>query len=338
MTMTKTENESLAAFAKKIASPLSLAVLGLCLWMACSRSAFAGNQTLDTCSMAIVTNQHLGLTHICDPQTIRKLAQQGHVFEQNQMGMVSMLVIGPGYDPAQALKWFEQAARNGYAPAQVNLAVMYINGWGTPSNYGTALHWLHEAANQGYARAYYNLGFLYQQGHGVPKDQAEAFRYFRKGAEAGDSSAQTNLGYMYDSGLGVAKDLHAAAEWYRKAADHGDALAQNNLADLYLRGEGVPQDDATAFRLFQQAASQGQTGARIKLGYMYSVGRGTPKDLVTAYSWITAAATAGDARGLDLQRSLESQLSASQIAQAKENARKLNAGAEAEVSARLLQP
>src|SRR4029077_8111373 len=183
MTVTLKNNESLGVRAEKIANPLSLAILGLCLWMACSSPAFAGNQTLDTCSMAIVTSQSLGSARICDPKTIRRLAQQGHVFEQNQLGMVSVLVIGPGYDPAQALKWFEQAARKGYAPAQVNLAVMYINGWGTPTNYGAALRWLYEAANRGYARAYYNLGILYQQGHGVPKDQAEAFRYFRKGAE-----------------------------------------------------------------------------------------------------------------------------------------------------------
>ena len=132
--------------------------------------------------------------------------------------------------------------------------------------------------------------------------------------------------------------MQEAVNWYRKAADSGNALAENNLADLYLRGEGVPQDDATAFRLFQQAAAQGQTSARIKLGYMYSAGRGTAKDPVTAYSWITAAANAGDGRGRDLMKSLESQLSAGQIAQAKENAQKLNAEAEAELSARVLQP
>jgi TPR repeat protein len=71
---------------------------------------------------------------------------------------------------------------------------------------------------------------------------------------------------------------------------------------------------------------------------MYSAGRGAAKDLATAYSWITAAAISGDARGRDLLRSLESQLSPSQIAQAKENARKLNAETESELSARVLQP
>ncbi|MBZ5653905.1 MAG: sel1 repeat family protein [Acidobacteriia bacterium] len=337
-----TKNESNIVLANKIAGRISLAILAVFLWMASSRPALAvdhaTNAGLDQCSLAIVTRQPVGSVRICDPKTVRSLAQHGQVFEQNQMGMVSMLVVGPGYDPAQALKWFEQAARKGYAPAQVNLAVMYINGWGTQTNYGTALHWLHEAANQNYARADYNLGILYQQGQGVTKDPAEALRYFRKGAEAGDTGAQTNLGYFYDRGLGVPRNLQTAADWYRKAADAGVALAQNNLADLYLRGEGVPQDDAAAFRLFQQAASQGQTGARIKLGYMYSAGRGTPKDLATAYTWITAATIAGDARGRDLLRSIESQLTPAQIAEGHERAKKLNAEGAFTVLARALQP
>jgi len=59
---------------------------------------------------------------------------------------------------------------------------------------------------------------------------------------------------------------------------------------------------------------------------------------VTAYSWITAASIAGDGRGRDLMRSIESQLSASQIAQGKENAKKLNTESETELSARVLQP
>lgn len=329
--------------ANKMTGCFGLLLFGMAL--ASSPAAFGSDRAnsktvsrLDECSLAIVTRQPLGSAHICDPKTVRSLAQHGHIYEQNQMGMVSMLAIGPDYSPAEALKWFEQSARKGYAPAQVNLAVMYINGWGTAQNYGAGLHWLLEAAHQKYARAYYNMGIIYQQGEGVTANPAEAVRYFRLGADAGDSGAETNLGYMYDNGLGVAKDMAAAVTCYRKAADRGNALAQNNLADLYLRGEGVPQDDATAFRLFQQAAAQGQTGARIKLAYLYANGRGVRKDLVTADSWITATTTSGDARGTDLQRAIEKQLSTAEIAQAKETAKKLNAEGDPELSAQVLQP
>jgi len=333
------QNDSIKLFARRMTGRLVLLTVVVIIALATSRRALAAGPQTEQCSLAVMTRQRLGAgTRVCDVPTVRSLAKHGHVFEQNQMGMVSMLALRPGYDAAEAVKWFEQAAVRGYAPAQVNLAVMYINGWGVKQNYGAALQWMNQAAKQKYARAYYNLGILYQQGNGVRQDNAEALRFFRLGAEGGDSSAQTNLGYMYDKGLGVERDLSIAVRWYRTAANKSNALAQNNLADMYLRGEGVPQDDAEAFQLSQRAATQGQTGARIKLAYMYSSGRGVERDLATAYSWVAAADAAGDRRGDDLMRNLESQLTKVQIAQGKERAAKLNAEGEGEVMARALEP
>ena len=71
---------------------------------------------------------------VCDGKLVQKMAKNGHGFEQNQLGIASILAIGPDYSEKEALRWFEQAAQRGYAPAEVNLAVMYINGWGTPVN------------------------------------------------------------------------------------------------------------------------------------------------------------------------------------------------------------
>src|SRR5262249_27490313 len=141
--------------------------------------AAAQSSAGEQCSLAAVsrlTNKNL---RICDAKVVRELAEQGHTFEQNQLGIASVLAIGPDYTDKEALKWFERAAQRGYSPAEVNLAVMYANGWGTPTNYGVALHWLHAAADQGFARAYTNLGILYLKGQGVHQDYAEAFRWFR---------------------------------------------------------------------------------------------------------------------------------------------------------------
>jgi uncharacterized protein len=276
------------------------------------------------CSLAAVSRLVGQDTNVCDTKVVQHLAEQGQAFAQNQMGISSVLVIGPDYiapDPIgpdhaaqKALAWFQKAAQQGYAPAQVNLAVMHINGWGTPVNYGAALHWLHAAADQHFGRAYYNLGVLYLDGKGVRPDNDEAFYWFQRGAAAGDSSAQANLGYFYDQGMGCKRNLELAVMWYRKAADAGNPFGENNLADLYLRGEGIRQDDSAAFSWFQKAADQGETGARIKLGYMYAEGRGTKKDPEAAYAWIAAATAAGDPRGKELLHSLEQVLSAKQIA------------------------
>jgi TPR repeat protein len=223
----------------------------------------------------------------------------------------------------EAHRWFEKAARKGYAPAQVNLAVLSIAGWGTPPNAGAALYWLREAAGQGYALAYFNLGILYLKGCGVHQDYHEAFSLFERGSNAGDSAAQMNLGYLYDQGLGVAQDRVQAAVWYRKAAESGLAQAQYNLADLYAQGEGVTLDERMAFAWFQKAALQGHTGARVMLGSMYAEGRGTEKDLPSAYMWISAAALEGDHRGSTTLRVLEQQLTPEQLAQSRMRAQSL---------------
>jgi uncharacterized protein len=306
-------------------------------WLLWAAAAWAQDIPNQQCSLAVVSRLVGSDIRVCDSKIVRDMAQRGHAFEQNQMGIASILVIGPDYSQKEALTWFGQAAQRGYAPAQVNLAVMYLNGWGTPVNYGLALRWLHAAADQRFARAYYNLGILYLEGTGVRQDYREALRWFQKGAEAGDSSAQTNLGYMYDQGLGCPRDIAAAANWYRKAAEAGNPLGENNLADLYLRGQGLPQDNAAAFRWFQKAAAQGHSGARIKLGYMYAEGQGTEKDPEAAYAWITAASLAQDPRGSDLLRSLETVLSPQQIARARQRATSLVAP-EQQLSAKVFAP
>ncbi len=261
----------------------------------------------------------------CDHEAIAELARTGRAFAENQMGIESALVLSPNRTVRDARQWFERAAAQGYAPAQVNLGVLYLNGWGTPRNYGAALYWLRSAAERGEPRAHTNLGILYLNGWGVRQDYAEALKYFDFATNHGETGAMVNLGYMSDGGLGTPKDQATAAKWYLQAAERGDSLGQNNLADLYLRGEGVQQSDAFAFDWFQKAALQGHTGACIKLGFLYMTGRGTEKNLESAYTWLLAAVLAGDPRGREYLRALEGQLSAEQQARARERAEALHA-------------
>jgi uncharacterized protein len=252
-----------------------------------------------------------------------ELVAHGAGSPENEKGIALTQTLEKVRTLQEAHKWFEKGARKGYAPAQVNLAILSLSGWGTPPNTGTALYWLREAARQGYALANFDLGILYMNGCGVPRDHHEAFSQFEQGANAGDSAAQTNLGYLYDQGLGVAQDRAQAAVWYRKAAESGVAQAQYNLADLYVRGEGVPRDQSTAFAWFQKAAQQGHTGARTMLGFMYTEGRGTEKNLQTAFEWLSAATLEGDTRGTATLQALEQELTPEQLAQSKMRARLL---------------
>src|SRR5215471_7975813 len=135
-------------------------------------------QSQEHCSSVVVSRLLGSSAPVCDSSVIRSRAKDGHVFEENQLGISSILAIGPDFSEKEAVAWFQRAAHQGYAPAEVNLAVMYINGWGTAVNYAAGLHWLQVAADQRFARAYYNLGILYLEGKGVRQDNTEAFRWF----------------------------------------------------------------------------------------------------------------------------------------------------------------
>ncbi|MBB43393.1 MAG: hypothetical protein CMM44_06475 [Rhodospirillaceae bacterium] len=124
-----------------------------------------------------------------------------------------------------ALWEFQFYAKQGFAPAQSNLGLMYYNGKGVSQNYKTAVKWYRRAAEQGYAIAQTNLGYMYDRAIGVPKNYKTALKWYRRGVKQGNASGQHNLGVMYQYGKGVPKNYKTAVKWFRLAAEQGDSPA-----------------------------------------------------------------------------------------------------------------
>jgi TPR repeat protein len=61
-------------------------------------------------------------------------------------------------DYAEAVKWYERAANDGYGEAQYHLASMYGRGMGVERNEDLAKKWLTAAAEQGRLDACVRLG------------------------------------------------------------------------------------------------------------------------------------------------------------------------------------
>ena len=97
-----------------------------------------------------------------------------------------------------ALKTFRKLAEQGHVIAQYNLGVMYRDGKGVPQDYAEAVRWYRLAAEQGDAAAQNNLGVMYGRGQGVPQDYTEALKLYRLAADQGYAAAQRNLGSMYE--------------------------------------------------------------------------------------------------------------------------------------------
>jgi len=64
---------------------------------------------------------------------------------------------------AQAFSLFEQSAQLGFAPGQVNLALMYLNGQYVDQNLKQALFWFNQAALQSYKPAVLKYGIVCKQ-------------------------------------------------------------------------------------------------------------------------------------------------------------------------------
>ena len=308
-------NRSIQVVANRLSILLVMVLLNLGVWLPMGR-AQAATKADDACvasSMTSLISRQVNSVNVSSAAGVR----------ENEKGIAAAQAAETMRTLQEARRWFEKGARKGYAPAQVNLAILSLAGWGAPPNAGAALYWLKEAARQDYALAYFDLGILYMRGCGVRQDYREAFSLFQRGADAGDPAAQMNLGYLYDQGFGTARDRAKAAAWYRTAAESGALQAQYNLGDLYARGEGVARDERAAFVWFQRAAAQGHSGARVMLGFFYAEGRGTEKDLRAAYMWLSAAALQGDQRGKAMLVNLRDQLPVEQLEDSTKRAQSL---------------
>ena len=54
---------------------------------------------------------------------------------------------------------------------------MYSGGRGVPRDDAEAIEWFLKAADQGFAPAQINLGVLYERGQGVPEDFVQGYKW-----------------------------------------------------------------------------------------------------------------------------------------------------------------
>ena len=87
---------------------------------------------------------------------------------------------------------------------------------------------------------------------------------------------------------------------------------------MYDTGEGVDQDYAQAITWWGKAAEKGHPVAQNNLGLMYAQGHGVTQDYVEAHKWFSLASEAGDESAKSGLQIAESEMTASQIAEAKE--------------------
>jgi localization factor PodJL len=154
---------------------------------------------------------------------------------------------------------------------------------------------LRQAAANGDARAQFEIAAIYTEGRAVKQDYAQALIWYERSAAQGFAPAQYRLGNLYEGGKGTQKNLEQARLWYQRAAEAGNRMSMHNLAALYAGGSLGKQEFASAAQWFEQAAMRGMTDSQFNLGMLYARGLGVTQDMEASFKWFSLAAKSGDA-------------------------------------------
>lgn len=173
---------------------------------------------------------------------------------------------GRRQDCAEAIKWWEVAAKNGHAGAMYDIGNVFLKpskGCPIKQDYAKALNWYRRAANRGDARAMTSIGVMHEGGMGVKRDGREAVKWYFMAANRGDDQAKINLGSSYSSGRFVERDYAKAMEWYMSAwRSMSASLAGALIGDMYRDGLGVAKNPEEAERWYKISGAPGE--ARLK--------------------------------------------------------------------------
>ncbi len=199
-----------------------------------------------------------------------------------------------------AVKIFEELAKNNDYDAQIKLAQIYDFGKGVPTDKNLALKWYEIAAlnfpdhyniknkkfnlsntqlNKGSSENQFNIeGFKAYYGLGEAKNKEKAFTCFNKASELGSKTGLNNIAVMYLKGdLGQDK-ANLGLTKLNEAVDKDSFDALTNLAWLYQNGSVLNKNPELAAQYFERAAAFGIKAAQYDLGFMYQRGIGLKQD------------------------------------------------------------
>jgi TPR repeat protein len=195
----------------------------------------------------------------------KKAADQGYSAAENNLG--AMYVDGRGVppDPQQAGSYYRRAIQHGSHESETNLAILVLRKRiaGTPDE---AIGWLKSASDAGFAPAQTQMAQIYLNGIYLAPDDATAANLFHRAAEQGDPWGEYGYALMLQSGTGVARNLQDAETWMERAANANVPPAMFDLSRMLELGLGVPADKKRSDALLKRAAQLGEQRAQQRLG------------------------------------------------------------------------
>src|SRR3569833_1815880 len=226
----------------------------------------------------------------------------GDAQSQYCLGLLLMNGYGGSKNIARATELFKAAAEQDYAPAQVEMGVLYLDQ-GQPEDLRIANDYFELAARYGQIEAHYYLAEMIHHGVGRDKACGQALLYYKTVAEKADPlvSSWLEANQAYEDG-----DHELALLDYQAAAEQGYEKAQNNNGNkqntqktnqpipswlVHPAGQsGLLQNPTLGLIEWTRSSRQGNIDSLGKMGDYYLDGIGTERDVDKAVQCYTGAA------------------------------------------------
>lgn len=179
-------------------------------------------------------------------EELKKAAKQRNAFCQYQVGLMYEGIrgdfIGTWIDYDKAFKYYNKAANQGLAIAQIKLGSMYFYGEYVSQKFEKAFEYFEKAASQENPHAQLMLGHMFEHGKGTIQNFEKAFEYYEKAASQNQIGTLMHLGRMYENGIGTDIDLEKAFEYYKKVDVFNHPDVQEKLKEMYENGIGTEKN------------------------------------------------------------------------------------------------
>jgi serine/threonine protein kinase len=141
----------------------------------------------------------------------------GEFYRKNLTGLLDN-------DDKEALKWYQKAADEDYAKAQLALGDFHKEGRaGLTLSIEKAENYYEKAFDNGLSDGAFSIGNIYYEAKvvDVERDFTKALSWYEKASNKNHAEASYYCGRMYEYGEGTDIDLDKALDYYRKAQDAG---------------------------------------------------------------------------------------------------------------------
>jgi len=226
----------------------------------------------------------MNLESCCDNLLV--YAKEGDPEAQFKLGDFYRLKNGVG-SIAVAAEWFLKAAIQDYAPAQMALALLYLDGLEPEDYERNARYWLQKAAQSDCkesSKLLHELNSADEKLEGV---------VLLAEADMGNPQAQFECGMMLILGMGLRQDVAAGVNLLVEAAMGGHAKARAEMESCYFFGEN-PVSTGTREWLALSARQDDPSAFDYYLAYFFHMGILVERNGAMAATHLSRAAELGN--------------------------------------------